>query len=240
MSKRRPPRMADPTPDHRPTRTCEACHDRPAARGWGICRGCHRRTAMHLSDLAEDLTAELEVTLTGQGRTGPARHGSRTTTTPLPFDVRASAVMVDIHARMASWCLLVRDEASARLPEDTIHDMAGHLLGWLDWLAKHEAVGEFVTEVASLVRQAYRAIDLPPTRSQVFVGPCPEVDEEPCPGELWANFPRDESQRPGISCTCCGMAWEPEQWSRLGERVDSRMNRDSAGRLLNAIVGIGA
>ena len=73
-------------------RECEAGCGKPAADGWGICRGCHRRTGMHLSDIAGDLTAEMETTLTGQGRTGPDRVGSRSSVIPLPFDPQASAV----------------------------------------------------------------------------------------------------------------------------------------------------
>ena len=225
------------------TRECENGCGRPAAKGWGICRGCHRRTAMHLSDLAEDLTAELELTLTGQSRMGPDRVGRRSSVTALPFDVRASAVLTDVHAKLVGWCLLLRDEAGAGLPADSIHAMSLHLLGWLDWLAKHPAVDEFVAEVDESVGAIERAIDLPPVTSRVFVGPCPDATEghEPCPGELWARFPRDEANRPTISCTCCDAEYTADQWARLGERV-LHVKRDEAARirLVHAIFGIGA
>ena len=224
------------------SRECEAGCGRPVAKGWGICRGCHRRTAMHLSDLAEDLTAELELTLTGQSRIGPDRVGGRSSTVRLPFDERASSVLTDVHAKLVGWCLLLRDEAGAGLPADSIHSMALHLLGWLDWLAKHQAVSEFVGEVAEVVGDIERAVDLPPVTSRVFVGACPESpDKAPCPGELWARFPRDEANRPTITCTCCDAAYEPQQWARLGERV-IRVKRDAraAERLLHALFGIGA
>ena len=112
---------------------------------------------MHLSDIAGDLTAEMETTLTGQGRTGPDRVGSRSSVIPLPFDPQASAVVTDVHAKLVGWCLLLRDEAGADLPADTVQAMASHALGWLDWLAKHPAVEELVAEVAEMVRMAVPA-----------------------------------------------------------------------------------
>lgn len=224
------------------TRACENGCGRPAAQGWGICRGCHRRAALDLSDLADSLTAELEVTLTGQGRIGPDRVGGRSATIPLPFDVRASAVLTDVHARMVGWCLLLRDEAGATLPSDSIHDMSMHLLGWLDWLAKHQAVSEFVAEVASCVSEIERAVDLPPTLSRVFVGQCVDDSEDgQCPGELWARFPRDEEMRPAIECNVCEAEYEPERWNRLGERmIGGRIDKAGARRLMRAVFGVGA
>ena len=220
-------------------RECEAGCGKPAADGWGICRGCHRRTGMHLSDIAGDLTAEMETTLTGQGRTGPDRVGSRSSVIPLPFDPQASAVVTDVHAKLVGWCLLLRDEAGADLPADTVQAMASHALGWLDWLAKHPAVEELVAEVAEMVRMIEHAIDLPPTRSRIFVGPCPEVVEDVCcPGELWALFPRSDAISPSIACGLCGAMFEPEQWSRLGDRVRTVKRSESGSRrLMDAIIG---
>lgn len=231
-------------------RTCEAATcDRPAADGWGICRGCHRRTRMHLVSLAGDLSAELETTLTGQGKMGPDRVGGRSSTVPLPFDERASAVLVDVHARLVGWCRLLHDESGAPLPADTIHAMTLHLIRWLDVLAKHEIVGEFVDEVQSCVVAIERAIDLPPIRARLHVGRCPNVIDtttldptpEPCPGDMWARFPRDEILPPMIACDYCAGAYEPGHWQRLGERM-GRRDRDARGYdlLRRAIFGEGA
>lgn len=215
---------------------CENRCGRPAAKGWGICRGCYRRTAMHLTDLAGDLSVQLELTLTGQGQIGPGRVGGPSANTPLPFDERASRVVTEIHAQLVGWCLLLRDEGGAPLPEDSIAAMAMHLTGWLDWLAKHPAVGEFTAEVAGMAAAVERTIDLPPTRSRIFVGACPENDGEPCPGELWVTFPRDRASRPEVACTDCGSTYEPERWGRLAVRLGrAQMDVGAADRLVRSI-----
>lgn len=164
---------------------------------------------------------------------------------PLPYDERASAVLVDVRARLVGWCLLLRDEASAPLPADRIAAMCVHLIRWLDVLAKHDAVGEFVDEVGNCVSAIEHAIDLPPIRARLHVGRCPGVVDaptedatpEPCPGDMWARFPQDETVPPLIACDHCAEAAEPEHWQRLGDRMGRRDRDEQAMQRLRRAIG---
>ena len=212
------------------------CCERPPTTDRTICRACQATTRRKLSDLGGYLAAELEVTLMRADRTTTSPHGKTVgKEQPLPFSERASRVVEAIHATLASWCMLIHDEAGAALPADTTPALVEHLAAWLGWLVKHDAGDELVHDVARLHRAALEAVDLPPEASRVFVGQCVGLD---CPGELWAHFPRATDERPVIRCGACGDSYDPDSWRRLGERIQGRqMNQDAARRLAEAIIG---
>lgn len=212
------------------------CCERPRETGRTVCRDCQRTTKRKLHDLGGYLHAELEVTLMRADRTTTSPHGKTVgKEQPLPFSERASRVVEAIHATLASWCMLIADEAGAPLPADATPALVEHLTAWMGWLVKHDAGDELVHDVARLHRDALEAVDLPPEASRVFVGQCVGLD---CPGELWAHFPRATDERPAIRCGACGEAYDPDSWRRLGERIQGRqMNQDAARRLAEAIIG---
>ncbi len=230
MSRRRTTRTPRPTPA---ARVCETPRcDNPAADGWGICRGCYSATAGRLSDLGGPWLVELGITLTGRSQIGPESVGGRSAETALPLSVTASREMASLRALLVSWCLLLRDEAGAPIPADSIPAMAEHCRNWLDWLAKHPAVGEMVDEMRQQWRSVERAIDLP-AESRVFAGPCPVED---CPGEVWAIFPIDEWKPPVCRCRDCGARWNTTQWDRLGRLMGRQMNEGSARRFAAVVL----
>ena len=234
MSRRRTTRHPEPP---RAARTCEACHQNPAATGWGICRGCHDATDSRFRDLGGPWLVELGITLTGRSRIGPGTVGGRSAETGLPLSERASREMSSLRALLVSWCLLLRDEATAPLPADSIPAMAAHCRRWLPWLARHPAAGELVGDFRRQWCAVEAAVDLP-RETRVTAGPCPQPD---CGGEVQAIFPVDEWRPPACRCRACGSEWDSTQWGRLGERMGRvAMDQAAARRLLGAVFDIQA
>ena len=230
MSRRRTSRHPEPAPG---ARVCETPRcDYPAADGWGICRGCYSATASRLTDLGGPWLVELSITLTGRSHVGPESVGGRSAEAALPLSVRASREMASLRALLVSWCLLLHDEAEAPIPADSIPAMAAHCRAWLDWLAKHPAVGEMVDEMRHQWCAVERAIDLP-AEARIFAGLCPVTD---CPGEVWAIIPIDEWQAPMCRCRECGSSWDTTQWDRLGRLMGRAMNEAAARRLAAAVL----
>lgn len=225
MSRRRTTRHPSPL---RAARPCEACHDEPAVAGWGICRGCRAATDARLRDLGGPWLVELGITLTGRSRIGPGTVGGRSAETRLPLSERASQEMASLRALLVSWCLLLRDEAGATIPADSIPAMATHCRCWLDWLAKHPAVGEMVDELRQQWRAVETAIDLP-RETRAAVGPCPQPD---CLGAVVAIFPVDEWRPPVCRCRECGAQWDTTQWRHLGQRMERGIDEEAARRML--------
>ena len=216
-----------------------SCCERPRGNDRTVCRYCQSVTRRRLYELGGYLHNELEVTLMRQDRTVHNPHGKTLgKEQPLPFSEYAGRVAQSIHATLASWAVLIRDEAHADLPDDNTPALAAHVVAWLSWLVKHDAGYELVRDVGNMHHAALAAIDLPPEASRVFVGQCVGID---CPGELWAHFPRATDARPTIRCTACGETYESDSWRRLGERVQARVTKQEAARkLAEAVIGLRA
>ena len=141
------------------------CCDRPRGNDRTVCRACQATTRRRLGDLGGYLHAELEVTLMRADRTTTSPHGKTVgKEQPLPFSERASRVVEAIHATLASWAMLIHDEAGAPLPADATSALVEHVVAWLPWLVKHDAGDELVHDVARLHRSALDAVDLIPRR----------------------------------------------------------------------------
>jgi len=212
---------------------CEAPRcEHPAVDGWAICLGCYKSTASRLSDLGGHWLVELGITLTGRSQIGPQSVGGRSAEHALPLSEAASREMDSLRALLVSWSLLLRDEAGAPMPADSIPAMAENALSWLGWLAKHPAAGEMVAEMRLQWRAVEQVIDLPQS-SRVFAGLCPD---DTCPGEVWAIFPIDEWKPPVCRCRVCGAQWDTTQWDRLGRLMGRKMDSTAAARLAAAIL----
>jgi hypothetical protein len=240
-------------------RTCTACSN-PAQQGVEICKRCERRTVYHLAD-QESHRVELEVALTRMVRMQASNDGGRSTPTHVAWagmgvrflDTIKSREIAEFIAKsppartaadalhsqrslLVSWVRLVMDDnPGLPMPADSIASLSGHLSHWMPLLRRHEAAGEFVTELQALVDEIMVVIDTPENRTRILVGPCPETlvehlenqaDREfSCPGQVEAIVPHDEVKRPKMVCRYCKAEWMAEQWLRTGTRILRKQGR---------------
>jgi len=153
-----------------------------------------------------------------------------------PYQKAAAALSRELKAMLVSWTRLLWEERQIAMPtRDTIPALADHLKGNMRIIAGHEAAGEFVAEIAKLVKQIMVVIDAPPFRGRVKVPePCPEPWHEggDCEGLVIATFPADTSLPPLMTCQRCKHEWTSDQWSALGDRM---LKRRGAARVLHNV-----
>lgn len=176
-----------------PNSQCQASCQAPTADGFFLCRH-------HITELADALRSvpalleDLEVTITRQARTGGQKHGSRSSTTPLPWNDHASTCKHELNAIIHAWAY-----ETSQIGEDDRDPLAalnGHRTAErADWLrvylptygARHELAGDMYAEIRDAITQATRAVDLPPDRK--FIGVCnhqPADWDKPCREDLYA------------------------------------------------------
>lgn len=184
---------------------CQTGCGRPAGDAF-VCRACGDTLAADLAAVP-DLAADLDVTLTRQGRTGlPVGNTSGSPRKPLPFDERASAVLTDLRAILVGWVRLcveegvtgrlqARQDASQpfavgdSLPMDTFRGLAAFLAARVEALRFHPAGSEAVHEIGQVVARGRRVVDVPEARW--YAGPCA------CGRDLYARV-----RASAITCQC--------------------------------------
>lgn len=169
-----------------------------------VCTRCANGLQLDLAAVPE-LVDELDVVLTKRARMGAGGGGSRSSESPLPFDVTASAVGGDLAAVLGVWAALVMEQRGIAAPLPGSAACARWLGRHIVWLRHHEAGGDCVLEVREAVRAARRIIDRPEGR--VYAGLCSS-----CSAPLYA--------RPGaaeVACRACASD-ESELVYDVGER----------------------
>lgn len=209
------------------------CCNRPPGQGRTICRDCEQTTRTRLLRVGCDLAAELETTLLRQDKTTTADRVRGTREPALPWSEHAAQVLASIHTTLASWCLLVHDEAGADLPANNPEAMATHLIAWLRWLTRHNSGAELVHDIERLEATAVKAVDLPEESQRFLLGPCPDD----CPGELWVHLAASGTGKPSvIRCKACRREWSETEWMHLaGWMAQAGATRDAAMRLARAV-----
>lgn len=201
--------------------TCPACY---REQGAGLlCSACCAILEYELSEVPA-IVGELDVTLSRQGRIGAGGHGGLASEkTPIhPGAMDPVWVLGNV---LTTWA---RDVTGDRpgWPTESGRDpaiVAAHiLLSEMTTIRKHPAANEIMDEVCDAIRLARRTIDRPANRTIIFVGPCPEVDENgaDCPGDVYAFIPT-EDDRPGrMQCGTNGVhTWASIQWYSTGKRI---------------------
>jgi len=228
-------------------RTC--CCGKPLRDQQTVCGDCVNRLRRHLADQAahlDDLETELarqtkKVAVNDGGRasdaTGWIQAGDRYLETITADDLRewdrraraAAAVIHEQRNLLVSWCRLALDEHLAqRWPADTIPAMSALLVSALPRIRQHDAAPDLVAEFRALNAKILKVIDTPENRTRIHVGPCAEQytnesnQQEPCPGEVEAIVPADESIPPVLRCRACKVEYRSDQWVRAGSRIIHR------------------
>ncbi len=211
---------------------CQRC-TRPVDDADICSHHCGRDLARALG-LVPWLDQQLDLAISRQTRFAAATDGARTTDTAIVFNVAASATAGHLRAILVGWCRMHHEETGTDLPADTLTAMSRHLLRRAEWLRHHPAAFDAVDEITGAVRDAQRVVDTPANRTTFVVGPCPEFDsrgDTPCPGEVRAFIPADETEPARMECGACHTVWASWQWHRAGRRIlDRRAQLDARHR----------
>lgn len=195
-----------------------------------ICGRCVRVTAAHLADMSGHARELVTVMIkdvdygkkSGGGRPAEpwARMGERRwdqvemDRVATPYAKAAATCLRELKVILVAWVLLLHEKLGVALPSDDVGSMAMHLRANLKVLARHEAAGELVAEVATLVKRIIVVIDLPRYASRIPVGPCIE-----CQGQVMAYTFRDEELIGTLACMQCKKEWEPRRWHEVAETM---------------------
>ncbi|MFC7265989.1 hypothetical protein [Streptomyces lutosisoli] len=189
-----------------------------AAAGGRLCPACRERLSVELGRLPELYEA------CGRRLDGRSSDPSRPKTSggPLPgmaFNAGAAEARTEILGVLGSWAGAVVKERRAPAPRRAVLPLAAFLDRHLDWLAGHDAAGEFSGEVARLVRRARRVVD-PEVRHQVPIGACVEPG---CTGSLAAVVRPQQPQLPAVIRCDRDPAhlWLGHEWLQLRRRLSS-------------------
>jgi hypothetical protein len=245
-------------------RSC-AC-GRPLRENQTICADCVHRTRNHLANQAAWLE-DIEVELARLARKTAANDGGRASDASMwaqagdvfldqitaealrEWDRRARAaadVMHEQRALLVAWCRMLVDEGIAReLPRNTVWAMSAKINTHLYELRSHDAGPELVAEFRTLSYRIIKVIDSHENRTRIHVGPCPEeyTDEyqrkEPCPGQIEAIVPADETIAPVMRCGACKVEFRSDQWVRAGHRIQQREAQMRQQRMMAESIGRG-
>lgn len=177
------------------TNACTTC-PRPVPDTAYGCLDCAVALAGTLAQLAT-VVGELDTTVARLGSRVDDGPQAASAEAPLPYDPHAAEQAAAIHGTLTTWARHVQAETSRALPPGPPAVAACLLLAGAmrqlryrpEWLQAHR-------DLAGLLRQTLRVVDLPPDRE--YVGPCSHVDTDggqECRADVYA--------RPGAAVTAC-------------------------------------
>lgn len=212
--------------------TAPACQ-LPALNGF-LCRNCTDVLTRDLKAIPW-LLEELEVTLSRQDRLSEGSDRS-SDEQPLPLNMRAVEVRIDLNAVLAAWALHTagRFDGLDRTVVWTELRLAQYLLAHVGDLLTDPAAGQCADEISDIRRRAQRAIDKPV--QQVFAGPC-----DLCARDLYAHPSKAEVKCKNPECEAIYPIEARRRWL-LGKAEDqllpaTEMSRALSGLLQKPITG---
>lgn len=163
---------------------------RPTRDGAYVCEKCLDSLAKVLNEMqwTED---QIATSITRQRSASGS--GSRSATTPLPWDEKASDAERALRTSLATWVRFCVEERVRNsdprpgLPKDRLAAMARWLLWRVDGLAFHELGSDAVDEITDAVAEVERRIFSKP-RPKMYLGICTaERDGETCGHSIYAK-----------------------------------------------------
>lgn len=231
-------------------RPCALC-TRPVSDA-SCCTRCRDGLARDLGDV-DALDEQLTIVLCRQTAYAE-RNGPRSSTVPLPVDMRASEAAWVLRNTLTTWCRVLgwsekgsdravdgisgvpatheprQDERGAaggwRTSREAVSnpELSTWLLARVELIRHHEAADEIITEIEYAVRLVRNVVDSPAHRTTFPVGPCPEN----CPGEIRAYIPTADDKPATMTCTVDSEhTYEPYQWMRAGHRILQKREKAS-------------
>lgn len=188
-----------------------------------LCSACCDVLERELGDVAA-IVGELDVTLSKQARmelggvAGLARER-------WAYHAGASLAADYLVNTLTTWARDVAGEGVGKADRHPAISASFVLLSNIDAIRRHPEVKELHDEIVATVEQARSAADRPANRTTIFVGPCPEQNEEGsyCDGEVYAYFPTEDSRPPRMECRTNRIHnWGAVQWTRAGKRILDR------------------
>ena len=206
---------------------CQACTQ--PSNDATICRNCQDQAAHHLKQIPW-LTTQLTITLSRQARIGD-RNGPRGRESPLVFDLAASVDLETFQLDLARWALTVAAHRSIAVDAELAPvPLSRWLLRWNGAAAQHPDAGDYLDQLAAMVRSATRTIDRAPDMR--CLGPC-DVDE--CPAWLYVPDHATVARCPG--CEAEYRVEDRRAWL-LEQTVDRLMTAAEIARDLPWIAGV--
>lgn len=201
--------------------------------GWFVCANCGIVASNALLDFADWLLDDLQLVITRQTRYTQGGGRSKSATTPLMFNDRASdhaggvAMFLDTAARMISednqWEADYSDAAgAARWLEHRMSAIRLHVDG-----------GETVDGILAWHVAIKQTIDRPVPRQ--FLGDCKAVDEgQVCPGRIYGREGKPEAR-----CDTCGATHQADELrGGLLSELEGRLVSASEAARLATYLGI--
>lgn len=184
-----------------------------------ICAECTTRLrrdlrSLYTRDHGTSYADDLDLALSRQVRFADRADGSRSTSTPVVFNERASDVGLHLQAILTGWTRVLAEDGND-WPTHTLQAMAEWLHTHVHHLARHEAAGDAYDELTTAVAQVRSAIDRPP--ELVYAGPCLVVyDQGECRADVYAR-----PGRPYAVCQRCGASHDvAERREQLAEAME--------------------
>lgn len=244
-----------------PARKCATC-DVEVRDQVIVCKRCERECRRRLVDQAAHLS-ELLLELRRQTRKQQLLK-SAGMVWRIPFDDQASRLIRRQAQLLAGWtttlirmqpptlgpwCSQACEHPSCKVTRDT-QPPAASVPAQSTWLASKVGsirsrveVKLLLEAIRKLDRDIIRLVDLPTNRSQIHVGPCPNVwplpqgGQEHCPGQIDAHFPLDVEDECYLICGACEERWPSWQWNRTGSRILGRAEQLEQQAALAKMIG---
>jgi hypothetical protein len=140
----------------------------PSPDGY-LCKTCTHHLQLALI-AAAILGPDLDVARSRQARI-TEHAGGRVRSSALPYDVRAAAAAMALHAALSHAAMAINGQQAAE-----ITPMAMALLAATPRIRQHPDAATILATIADAVHHAQRAIDRPPAR--VYAGPCPNCGND--------------------------------------------------------------
>lgn len=212
-----------------------AVDQRPVHTAGNLCGACWADLEHDLTELAESLLHDLDITLAGLGRSGGSPIGIvvRSASRGVGFDERAGDLARQLHNCLGGWVRVVyEDEIQPGVPL-TVADKTNCLAAWLGIhereVRRHEAVGKLWQEIRDLVEQVRRIVDRRPDRQ--YLGVCSEPLTSGVygtPFECDADLYVIDDLRSTVDCRQCGTRHHVEhRRATLLDAVDDQLGTAS-------------